>query len=319
MCIISMNIAFSVGDVYSMQLETESPAEIAVQQAGQVSRTTVSLVAPPEISRTLLEISASSPITNQPDESHQLPMVSNGTEVLLADGFEAAFPGAWQVFDNDGATNGEIYWDATSFRSFAESNSAWCAGGGANAVADGSPYANNMQSWMISGPFDLTDAGAGFWQFNYWLKSESGIDNFLYLVSTNGINFNGYQDSGDSLGWLSAGIDFVNDPGIGNITGNPNVWVAFIFQSDANTTNEGVYVDEVLVQKETSEPEPDIEISPLSLDFEEPVETGIAGQTQIESNFDVAQLNKESLAKLRAKAAKNSKVDLIVGLNSTLR
>ncbi len=312
MFILSMNIAFSVGDVYSMQVETGSPIEITVQQKGQTSRTPISLVAPPEISRTLLERSASSQVTNQPGESGQLSL---GLVDLLVDGFEAAFPGAWLVSDNDGDTNGEIYWDKTSFRSFAGSNSAWCAGGGPDAVADGSPYANNMQSWMVAGPFDLTDASAGFWQFNYWLKSELTYDNFAFLVSLDGVNYNGYQISGDSLGWASDGIDFVNDPAIGNITGNSEVWVAFIFQSDETITDEGVYVDEVIVQKDTSEPEPDIEIRPLSLDFEEPVEAGISIQTQIEPVFNVAQFKKESLAKLTAKVAQSGKVDLIVGLN----
>ncbi len=312
MFILSMNIAFSVGDVYSNQLKTGSPAEIAVQQKGQISRTPVNLVAPPEISRALLERSASSQVTNQPDESGQLSL---GPVDLLVDGFEAAFPGAWQVSDNDGGTNGEIYWDKTSFKSFAGSNSAWCAGGGPDAVADGSPYANNMQSWMVAGPFDLTDASAGFWQFNYWLKSESGYDNFRFMVSLDGTNFNGYQISGDSLGWRSDSIDFVSDPTTGNITGNPEVWVAFIFQSDATVTDEGVYVDEVIVQKDTSEPEPDIEISPLSLNFEEPVDIGIASQTQIEPVFDIAQFKKDSLAKLTDKVTQNGKVDLIVGLN----
>jgi hypothetical protein len=139
MFIISMNIAISVGDVYAVTLETGSPVEIAVQQKGQVSRTPVSLVAPPEISSALLERSASSQITNQPDETGQSLV---GPVDLLADGFEGAFPGDWLVADND-EVNGEIFWDATSFRSSAGSNSAWCAGGGADAVTDGSPYAKS--------------------------------------------------------------------------------------------------------------------------------------------------------------------------------
>ena len=260
--IVSINLAFSADDVNSMTLETGSPAEIAVQQKKLISRTPVSVVAPPEISRALLERSASSQIANQPDKTGQFPIDGNGTVALLADGFEAVFPGAWQVFDNDGNTNGEVYWDQTSFRSLGGTNSAWCAGGGSNAVADGSPYANNMKSWMIAGPFDLTETSAGFWQFNYWLKSESGNDNFLFLVSLDGSNFTGYQDSGDSLGWLSGGIDFVNDPVIGNITGNASVSVAFVFQSNANTTDEGVYVDEVVIQKETSGNEPEYSSTP---------------------------------------------------------
>lgn len=257
--IFSMNMAFSVGDVYSNQLDTGSPAEISVPQKGQISRTLVSLVAPPAISNALLERSANSQATNQPDNSGQL---SRASVDLLVDGFEATFPGTWAVFDNDGATNGDIYWDQTSFRSFAGTNSAWCAGGGPDEVTDGSPYANNMKSWMIAGPFDLTDASAGFWQFNYWLKSETGFDNFLYLVSLNGVNFSGYQDSGDSLGWVSGGVDFVSDPGIGDITGNASVSFAFVFQSDADTTDEGVYVDEVVIQKETPESEPEYSSTP---------------------------------------------------------
>lgn len=430
MIIISMGVLLSMNGVYAKTSETGAPVEFTVQQERQISRTLVSRVAPPEISSALIERSASSQITNQFDGPVQ-PLA--GPVDLLADGFEGAFPGAWLLFDNDGATNGEIYWDATSFRSLAGSNSAWCAGGGPDAIADGSPYANNMNSWMVAGPYDLTDASSGFWQFDYWIKSESGADNFLFLVSTDGVSFNGYQSSGNSLGWVSGSIDFVSDPGIGNITGNPNVYFAFIFLSDADTTDEGVYVDEVLIQKTTSDgvadlslqtidaqngvylpgdetviytdienigdgasaaytatyylstdetitagdqslgfvnlpalgagasqvfnlvgatipgdttdgdyyigaildlddadannnvnhdpvpitvsTEPDIEIIPLSLDFEGSVHSGSASEAQKEQAFDVVQFNKESLALLTDRVNRSGKVDLIVGLN----
>lgn len=431
--LVSMYIALFVSEVYSMPLEKGSPNNIAVQQISRLTTKPISVVAPIEITRMLLEGSAKLESMEHFIEQEQVA----GAEDLLIDGFEATFPGSWDVFDNDGVTNGEIFWDQVTLRSFAGTKSAWCAGGGVNGIADGSPYANNMQSWMVAGPFDLSDANSGIWQFESWLKTELDLDIFLYLTSIDGSSFNGYQTSGDSGGWVSNSLDFTAVPFDGDITGESKVWVAFVFQSNDSITDEGVYVDEVLVQKGTSDgtadlsletidaqngiflpgsktvihteitnigdgvspaysanyyisgdqiissgdrflgglglppldagaseifnlvevtlpgdltngeyyigaildiadanannnvnhdpvpimisSDPDIEIRPLSLDFEEPVEAANTTPTQDDAAFDVLQFKRASLSKLTARVTRRGKVDLIVGLKMSTR
>jgi hypothetical protein len=202
-----------------------------------------------------------------PQAAVQPPLTSAATQTVLAEGFEGVFPsGSWTAFDNNGSTNGEVYWDDTNFRSYAGSWSGGCADGGANASAPGTPYSNGMDSWMVYGPISLSDANAATLSFRYWLDSESGFDYFKYMVSTNGTNFSGFQTSGNSGGWVSGSLDLTNVPNLGNVTGQPNVWIAFAFTSDTSLTAEGVYVDEVLLQK-TVGGGPDIRIDPLTLNF----------------------------------------------------
>ena len=77
----------------------------------------------------------------------------------MTETFEGTFPsGLWNVFDNNGATYGEYYWDDDDFKPQPPSYwSAWVANGGANGVdPQYNNYANNMDSWMLYGPFDLS-------------------------------------------------------------------------------------------------------------------------------------------------------------------
>jgi hypothetical protein len=196
------------------------------------------------------------------------------TQVLLSEGFEGAFPGSWTVFDNNGTTGGDVYWDDTNFRAYAGSWSGGCADGGANAPSPGGSYPANMDSWMMRGPFNLSDANAAALTFRYWNRSESGFDYFKFLVSTNGVNFYGYQTSGDSGGWQSGSLDLANVPALGSVIGQPQVWIAFVFSSDSTISNEGAYVDEVLLQKTTGAGA-DIRIDPLALSFNQSATTPI--------------------------------------------
>jgi len=203
-----------------------------------------------------------------PAEGITGPLTAAVTQTLLSEGFEGVFPsGAWSVFDNNGATGGEVFWNDTNFRSYAGSWSGGCAAGGANASSPGTAYSNNMSSWMVYGPVSLSDANAASLSFRYWLNSEQGFDFFKAMVSINGTNFYGVQASGSSGGWVSGSLDLANVPTLGNIIGQPNVWIAFIFSSDSTVTAEGAYVDEILLQKTVGTGGPDIRIEPLTLTY----------------------------------------------------
>ncbi len=59
-----------------------------------------------------------------------------------------------------------------------------------------------MQSWMVFGPFDLSNAADAELIFYYWNRSELNYDYFGWYASANGTNYYGTRVSGDSVGRL---------------------------------------------------------------------------------------------------------------------
>jgi hypothetical protein len=170
-----------------------------------------------------------------------------GTEsawtTLMTETFEGVFPsGLWNVFDFNGATNGEYFWDDTSFKANTGSWSAWAARGGANGLNPStSNYANNMDSWMVYGPFDLSGCASAHVDFSYWNKSEANYDFLSWYASGDGTGFGGYSTSGDSQGWKPVVFD------LGGYLGDPTVWLAFKFSSDSSVTDSGPFIDDIHV------------------------------------------------------------------------
>lgn len=162
--------------------------------------------------------------------------------IIKSETFEGVWPGTgWAV------AGPNPVWDDTSYREFSGSWSAWCAESTLNAPG---PYANNMNSWMIYGPFSLvgaTDADVWFW---YWLKSQADQDWLAVMSSTDGSYFSGYKISGDRTG-ASGNINGWNkwDFSLTNRLGQAQVWVAVTFTSNASTVYEGAYVDDFVIWK----------------------------------------------------------------------
>ncbi len=166
-----------------------------------------------------------------------------GPDSLFYEDFEGSFPGTnWTV-------SGDPTWDDTSFKSYEGTWSGWCAAGGTNGLSPSlNNYTNNMNAWAKYGPFDLSDATAGQLSLWSWIKTESGADYFKYMLSTNGSTYSGYQIAGVATNWTQRSINFTNVPTYGNILGRSNVWVALIFQSDAATTDQGVFLDNISIE-----------------------------------------------------------------------
>ena len=160
----------------------------------------------------------------------------------MTETFEGAFPtGLWNVFDNDGAAYGEYYWDDDDFKPQPPSYwSAWVANGGVNGVdPQYNNYANDMDTWMMYGPFDLSGCSAADFEFYYWNKSEANYDFFGWGASPNGSNVYGWELSGSQESWNY--VDFDLAPYLGDTS----VWLAFIFRSDSNVTDIGTFVDDI--------------------------------------------------------------------------
>ncbi len=209
-----------------------------------------------------------------PTEDVRTPVKAAGWSTIVSEDFEGAFPtGSWNVFDGDGATNGEYYWGADDYKPYSGSMSAWPAKGGANGLDPSSfYYPNNVNSWMMYGPFDLSNSSDAELLFYYWNSSEPNYDFFGWYASTDGSNFHGTSVSGESGGWLYVNFDLTAVPTLGNITGSSSVWIAFVFSSDVNNTGglnyDGPFVDNIVLQKYSQAASPNLTpFAPSGWDF----------------------------------------------------
>ncbi|MGQ9595001.1 MAG: C1 family peptidase [Anaerolineae bacterium] len=176
----------------------------------------------------------------------------DGWVTLLEDGFEGEFPGPWDVVDANGPAGGEYFWGKRDCRPHDGSYSAWVSGGGEDgeALSCGADYPNDSLSWMVYGPFSLADATAAEMDFWLWVSSEWGYDLLFWGASVDGSEFYGEAFSGESFGWWEVLFDLSDVYVLGNLLGEPEVWVAFVWTSDEDTTYpEGAYVDGVLLRK----------------------------------------------------------------------
>lgn len=166
-------------------------------------------------------------------------------EVIEAEDFEGVFPGTgWSLLDlsDDGC---EFLWNDDDYRPYNGSWAGWPANGGANGLDPASSnYPPNMNSWMVYGPFDLSDANDADTWFNMWREIETGLDYVFFGVSNDGSTFNGYAwDGSQDWTWLDVYYtDYVGDS---------SVWVAWMFSSDGSVQYEGPWVDEVVIWKNT--------------------------------------------------------------------
>lgn len=169
------------------------------------------------------------------------------------EGFEGAFPNNWTTFDNNGGPQ-HLWGDVNCFP--VESNGAWSgwpARRGANGFdpCSGADYPNNIDSWLVFGPFSLADAGSASFDFFFRMISETGTDRLFWGASTNGTNFFGQFASGTYInGPFINGYNFVSLD-LSNLAGQPQVWVAITFSSNSSVTFDGPFIDAISLRKNT--------------------------------------------------------------------
>ncbi len=164
---------------------------------------------------------------------------------IFQDGFEGEFPGPWEVGDARFGY-GEYHWGRRDCRADEGSHSAWAVGGGGDGalLGCGSDYPNNAYSYMTYGPFSLQDAAAAELTFELWLNSQPGIDSIFWGFSTDGQYYRGpAPQAGQSGGWTQVTLD------LSEAVGEPEVWITFLFLSDASMRMaEGAYIDNVVLR-----------------------------------------------------------------------
>jgi subtilase family serine protease len=214
------------------------------------------------------------PASPPPADNDKKPQISaapgtaDGTlawTTIMSQNFEGSFPATgWSCYANSSYT--DAYWDDQANRAYAGSWSAWCADEGTQR-GTWPTYQANMNAWAVYGPFSLSGSTNARLRFWYWNNSESSFDRFYWAASVDGSTYYGYNVSGNSGGWVSVTYDLGAVPTLGNLNGQSQVYIAFVFQSDGSVQYEGAYIDEVYLEKDvTSLPDLYWTSMPLSTD-----------------------------------------------------
>jgi hypothetical protein len=109
------------------------------------------------------------------------------TPVLTEDWEDGFDTDKWVTIDGNGTTNGEYKWDTRPFENTINNESqlsAWGIGGGADGESldpEDDSYPANVQSWLMYGPVDMSDAVDAQLTFNYWFEADAD-DSFSVLV-----------------------------------------------------------------------------------------------------------------------------------------
>lgn len=179
----------------------------------------------------------------------------------MSEDFEGQWPSAgWMLTDQSGTDNGEFLWGKRDCHPRGGGFAAWAIGGGAQGgeLDCAGPYANNTSSWMIYGPFDLSQATAARLTYYFWGESDASTpcgDNKLFVGSS--------LDGGQFAGFAICGAWFSGTDGNGyhrgelDLTaqlGQPQVWVAFAMTRDGTTLKPGFMIDDVALAVEYDAP-----------------------------------------------------------------
>ncbi len=172
---------------------------------------------------------------------------------VMQENFEGTWPSAnWQVSDPG---IGDYYWAKRKCHASSGSYSAWAMGGGAQGqhLGCGVNYIDYANSWMVYGPFSLADASTADFSVKLWANTESYYDVVCLEASTDNFvaSYGGTCYSGDSGGqFVPETLDLSNIYSLGSLVGQPNVWIAIVFQSDLSVTYpEGAFADDLLLRK----------------------------------------------------------------------
>jgi len=200
---------------------------------------------------------------------------SGGWETILSEDFSDGIGPVWTTLDaTDDA--GRVTWGVTAYLSRSAGHSAWCVGGGADGgqLDPGEDvYPDNVDSWLIGGPFELDDALDGYLEFDWWLETQGAGnpgrpwaalqrledvhgpppagDWFGWCILTNELDLAGARCtyvSGSTGAWVRTALplgDLLPD----ETGGAEQFWIAFRFVSDDDgIAGRGAFLDDVTLR-----------------------------------------------------------------------
>jgi hypothetical protein len=191
--------------------------------------------------------------------------IGAAAQVIKVETFEALFPNEWELVDANGATGGDQIW--TDVPCFAHTGTwaAWPAGpdglAGVNPCTPVfAPYPPLVNSWLIYGPFSLTNAETANFKFYFRMLTEicnpNPCDYLFAGASIDGENFygsifwNDWSSGPAGNGYFFEDFDLTNVFTLGDLTGQPEVWIGIQFVSDDTVSSVGAYVDNITIEFE---------------------------------------------------------------------
>jgi len=163
--------------------------------------------------------------------------------VIMSEDFEGAFPplSGWEVVDGNPNDGKEFFWDDDDYRPYNQYWAAWPANGGTDGLDSAiSNYPSNMDTWMIYGPFDLSNAKSASVSFRLWRETEAVHDQLVFGVSEDGSLF-GCLGWDGSAGWENEILS------LDGYVGDSDVWIAWYFFSDDSVEYEGPWIDDIVL------------------------------------------------------------------------
>ena len=177
--------------------------------------------------------------------------LGSGWHSLAAEGFEDDWPGAssCQILYDASDDGLDRTWGRSGQRRHSGDSALWPAAGGADSLEPQPAvgYPEDLNSWLICGPFDLSaasNASAAFW---LWSDVEEGHDEFFFGVGDGSDDwFYGYAWDGPVTDWTEYTIYF---PAFAGSPAYDSVWLAWSFESDASNpvAYEGSWLDDVQI------------------------------------------------------------------------
>jgi putative cell wall-binding protein len=165
------------------------------------------------------------------------------TSDVFVDDFESGAT-SWTV-DNS-STDSDAHWVLSDKRAKSPTHSMYCS-----AVTSGGAYPDDVFTWMMAGPFDLSAATGATLSFDTWYDTEADSDYMQSWVTTDKANWYLAGDyDGSSGGWVNKTNDLTNvDADHIDFRGESKVYVEFDFFSDGSSAaaHEGAYIDDVVL------------------------------------------------------------------------
>ncbi len=176
--------------------------------------------------------------------------IPQGWQDILRETFDAGIGAGWIVSDTSTTDGGEYTWGTTTFTYTSPITAVWAVGGGADGSSLNAAmhtYPNNVDSWLIYGPLDLSQVFRADLTFDWWLDSAPG-DWFGWCMTTDLSNLaedcDGARISGRIGTWISGTLSLD-----AYARSSTPVYFAFHFTSnDDGKAGKGAFVDNVVVR-----------------------------------------------------------------------
>jgi hypothetical protein len=185
-----------------------------------------------------------------PEAQNQSLLLSSGWQDIKTEDFEWGFPSAsWTLHDNnpDGL---EYLWNDDYSHYHTPGRAAWPASGGSNGqwIDPGTieDYPPNLDSDMVFGPFDLSDAKKAEVNFWLWRDIEPIYDHIYVSISTDNVSWVQIASWDGTHIWENENLS------LDDYLGHSQVWVGWGFTSDYNNGSShyiGPWIDDILIHK----------------------------------------------------------------------